>query len=186
MRSRCFPEGAGLFALGVAVISGVGYDSVQGEEPSGLSRSTIAPDGLEVFLGPPLPRERVRDVVLSGMDEILRCYRAAGQPDLTGKVVVKWTILANGRVEGTTIKESTLDAPSIDACIVDVVTGLEFPRPLGGGIVNVTYPFEFIPSATSCPAQPDPDGGPDQRGSTGCGRSSAVFGCHRDAGRGQE
>jgi hypothetical protein len=39
--------------------------------------------------------------------------------------------------------KSTLQDPEIEACVGRLLCRWEFPKPLGGGIVLVTYPFNF-------------------------------------------
>jgi hypothetical protein len=39
------------------------------------------------------------------------------------------------------VHESDLDSPAVEACVVRVMSSLRFPKPMGGGIVIVTYPF---------------------------------------------
>lgn len=64
-------------------------------------------------------------------------------PELSGKVVVKFVISATGSVASATVTESTLDEPSVETCIVNKVKRWVFPEPAGGGIVVVNYPFIF-------------------------------------------
>ena len=41
------------------------------------------------------------------------------------------------------IASSTLNNPAIDQCVRKQALTMRFPRPRGGGIVVVTYPYVF-------------------------------------------
>ena len=41
------------------------------------------------------------------------------------------------------VQSSTVNSPSVEQCIAGAVRRWEFPKPQGGGIVIVTYPFVF-------------------------------------------
>ena len=36
--------------------------------------------------------------------------------------------------------------PEVASCVADVIRGIEFPKPKGGGGVQVNYPFTFRPA----------------------------------------
>jgi hypothetical protein len=90
-----------------------------------------------------LDREIVRRVVRSHMHEVRFCYEKelAQHPDLWGRVMASFTISGNGQVAVSGIQSSTLNYPPVETCIAQAVRRWEFPRPEGGGIVMVSYPF---------------------------------------------
>ncbi len=78
--------------------------------------------------------------------ELHRCYqeRVLKDPSLAGRLVVTWTIGADGRV--TDVAAATVD-PSLAAagvadCITTVVKGMRFGAP-EGSVCRVRYPFEL-------------------------------------------
>jgi hypothetical protein len=39
----------------------------------------------------------------------------------------------------------------LEACVAGVIRAIEFPRPDGGGVIQVNYPFEFHPGKEPSP-----------------------------------
>jgi len=116
------------------------------QEP--LDDSTVTED---VVLGA-LDKSLIDDVVREGMPEIRSCYQSAlaVDPDLEGKIVVKFVIAASGEVSRSEITDDEITDDEIGAedvtdCILDHVDGFVFPPPVGNGIVIVRYPFLFTP-----------------------------------------
>jgi beta-lactamase regulating signal transducer with metallopeptidase domain/biopolymer transport protein ExbD len=95
-----------------------------------------------------LDRTVIQTVIRATLGDIKNCYEAglARSPKLRGRVVARFTIGDAGKVVASAIKKSTLRDERVERCIGDVVGKMEFPRPLGGGIVMVEYPFTFTPS----------------------------------------
>ena len=77
--------------------------------------------------------------------QILYCYerQLSANPDLYGKVAVKFTIAGTGKVETQAINETTLKDKSVEGCILNKIAKWKFPEPKGGTKVLVTYPFLF-------------------------------------------
>ncbi len=46
------------------------------------------------------------------------------------------------------IASSNLTEPSFEACLRSAVATLVFPKPEGGGVVVVRYPFVFAPESS--------------------------------------
>jgi len=92
-----------------------------------------------------LDREIIRRIIAKHRDEIKYCYEKelATQKDLSGKVVIFFTISPTGAVIAAKVRESTLKAPAVEQCITSRVEKWIFPQPAGGGIVEVSYPFIF-------------------------------------------
>ena len=82
-------------------------------------------------------------------NEIKACYERALQkdPTLYGKVAVRWIIDPTGAVPRASLSASTLGNTETEACILRRVRRWRFPPPRGGGVVQVTYPWIFKPSA---------------------------------------
>ena len=73
------------------------------------------------------------------------CYEQelTKKPELGGRIMVQFTIAASGQVIASVLQNSTMGNPRVENCTVQAVRRWEFPKPLGGGIVIVTYPFQF-------------------------------------------
>ncbi len=95
-----------------------------------------------------LDKEIIRRIVRRHMNEIKYCYEQEllKKPELGGRVAVQWTISASGQVVSSVLSSSTLSNARAENCIVQAVRRWEFPKPLGGGIVIVTYPFMLTPA----------------------------------------
>ena len=55
--------------------------------------------------------------------------------------MVQFTIAATGQVVVSKVQSSTLQSPKVEKCIATAVRRWLFPKPKGGGIVIVSYPF---------------------------------------------
>jgi outer membrane biosynthesis protein TonB len=64
-------------------------------------------------------------------------------PKLAGKIKVKFIIGGNGFVTTTGVSESSVHNPTLENCIAARVKTWEFPKPKGGGVAIVSYPFVF-------------------------------------------
>ncbi|MBL8912030.1 MAG: AgmX/PglI C-terminal domain-containing protein [Archangium sp.] len=73
------------------------------------------------------------------------CYEFVLQrvPHAGGKLAVAWTIGPEGNVVQSEITEDTTEQPEIGRCVIGVVNAMQFPKPEGGGVVNVTFPWIF-------------------------------------------
>jgi Ca-activated chloride channel family protein len=92
-----------------------------------------------------LDKEIVRRVVRQHRKQIKYCYEKELQasPKLSGTVVVRFVIDAGGNVTAASIKETTLGDSAVESCLLRVIRRWVFPRPKGGGVVIVNYPFAF-------------------------------------------
>lgn len=93
----------------------------------------------------PLDRELIRRVIQSHRSEIRHCYESEleRQPGLAGKIAIRFVIGAQGAVTSASSVSTTMSSPPVETCLVARVRSWRFPRPRGGGIVIVTYPFVF-------------------------------------------
>jgi TonB family protein len=75
--------------------------------------------------------------------EVNRCYEAglALRPDLAGRVDVRVSIGAEGRVTSVTVVESTLGDAQVEACIARTLSDARFPPTVG--TTQVEMPFVF-------------------------------------------
>jgi TonB family protein len=75
------------------------------------------------------------------------CYEPelAKNPKLSGRIEVQFTISAEGKVIAVVLVSSTMNNPKVERCLVNAIRRWRFPKPSGGGIVIVKYPFSFSP-----------------------------------------
>jgi hypothetical protein len=103
----------------------------------------ISSDGVTVIKA--LDRELIRRVIDAHRAQVRYCYERAlvREPGLFGKVSLVWTIGSGGRVRGARVTQSTLSSAEVGRCVASKIRGWRFPKPRGGGVVIVHYPFVF-------------------------------------------
>jgi pSer/pThr/pTyr-binding forkhead associated (FHA) protein/Skp family chaperone for outer membrane proteins len=91
-----------------------------------------------------LSREAIAKVVRKHLRQIQYCYEKnlLLSPNLSGKVIMEWTIATSGSVTVVKTKKNTMASPAVAMCISAKIKGWKFPKPKGG-IVVVAYPFIF-------------------------------------------
>jgi TonB family protein len=92
-----------------------------------------------------LDKEVIRKIIHENREQIRACYETAltRKSDLKGKVSVKFTISAEGPVSAAEIVADTPGDHPLAECVANAVKTWTFPKPQGGGVVIVTYPFIF-------------------------------------------
>ncbi len=92
-----------------------------------------------------LDRDAIAEVIRRNLGQIRYCYerQLSSNPDLYGKVLVKFTIGAQGEVAAQRVENSTLKSAMVEGCIMRRMASWTFPQPKGGTQVNVSYPFLF-------------------------------------------
>jgi hypothetical protein len=122
--------------------SGSGY----GRGAGGLGgRRATAPDvvpGTAEVRGS-LDKEIIRRIIRRHLNEVKFCYERelVKNAGLSGRVMIQFTISGTGAVVASAVQSSTMNNPTVEMCIAQSVRRWEFPKPQGGGIVVVTYPF---------------------------------------------
>lgn len=119
-----------------------GFGSLNGGK-AGKAGIGLIEDESEITGG--LDREVIAQYIKSQLGQILYCYerQLSANPDLFGKVAVRFTISGNGHVEEQKIGDTTLKNKTVESCILGKVSKWKFPEPKGGTKVLVTYPFMF-------------------------------------------
>jgi hypothetical protein len=87
----------------------------------------------------------IDQVIQRHMSQIKYCYaRQLNQnPDLGGKISIKFVIANDGSVSNGQVKTSTMNNDAVEDCMVRQFHRMQFPPPKGNGIVVVSYPFVF-------------------------------------------
>jgi outer membrane biosynthesis protein TonB len=124
---------------GGAGISGASTGDVGAERKvSGIVKSEApAVDGQ---LDPNVVVKEVR----ARMSAIKACYDRAlkRNPNLSGKVVIRWTITPAGTVSGVEVDQDSMGDNEVSGCIKGHIARWRFPAP-SGGAVEVSFPFVF-------------------------------------------
>ena len=95
-----------------------------------------------------LDKEIIRRIIRRHLNEVKFCYEGelARNPELGGRIVVQFTIAGSGRVLASVLQTSTMKNARVETCTVNAVKRWEFPQPVGGGLVIVSYPFVLAPA----------------------------------------
>ena len=114
-------------------------------EGSDAGVATDAVPSVPVPIRGSLDKEVIRRVIRKHINPVKICYerKLVVQPGLEGRVNVQFVIDADGTVPVSGVSSSTLNDPSVEDCIGEAICSWEFPKPTGGGIVIVSYPFNF-------------------------------------------
>jgi len=102
-----------------------------------------------------------KTVILGGMDpDIIRkiiedhipqfryCYQKEldkASREFSGVVRLNFIIGASGHVTKAGVDSYSPLPTRVKGCVVNVLRGIKFPEPLGGGVVEVNQPFNFYP-----------------------------------------
>jgi TonB family protein len=124
---------------GAGGIEGASTGSAAAEKKVTGSVKSEAP-AVDGSLDPSLVAKEVK----ARIGAIKACYERAlkRNPNLSGKVVVHWTITAAGTVSGVDIEQDSIGDSEVASCIKQLVARWRFPAP-SGGAVEVSYPFVF-------------------------------------------
>lgn len=122
----------------------------------------------EPTVGPAMSKEVIQRVIRRHRNRFRYCYEKelSRDPKLAGKSVLSFTISPEGRVG----EVSAHGMPKLEACMTRAAEAMRFPKPIGGGVVKISYPFIFSPAegseaqATPTP-QKTPEAGDGARGS---------------------
>jgi len=95
-----------------------------------------------------LPPEVIQRIVRQNYGRFRLCYENGlrNNPNLQGRVSVRFVIGRDGSVSNVGNAGSDLPDPGVVSCVTRAYYGLSFPQP-EGGIVTVVYPIMFSPGS---------------------------------------
>jgi len=162
--------GTGQGTIGLGSIGTLGHSPGTGTGAgygSGFGRLG-AQSPLKVNVGAPtatgkLAPEVIRRIVRAHITRLHHCYERSLQqdPNLQGKIAVRFVIEPNGAVSSVADAGSTITDKAMMSCTLNTFQAMLFPAPEGGGKVVVTYPLVFAqpdspPATATPPAAPTP------------------------------
>lgn len=91
-----------------------------------------------------IDRDMVRRIVRAHINEVRSCYNAglSKNPNLAGRVLIKFTIMPTGKVATSIVEENTTKDTAVGDCIAKAVKRWGFPK-VSKGTAIVTYPFRL-------------------------------------------
>jgi pSer/pThr/pTyr-binding forkhead associated (FHA) protein len=126
--------------------TGTGY-GVGGGRGGMRGRTSSVP---QVRIGQPnavgdLDKAIIRRYIKRNISKITYCYekQLLAKPGLQGTVSTQFFIAPNGKVQSSNAKGVDGEVAN---CVAGVIGAIEFPKPKGGGGVQVNYPFTFRPT----------------------------------------
>lgn len=135
---------------GVVGRCGVNCQGMGGGFASGTNGHTaraprIRPEGVTETSGR-LPAETIQRVVRQNFGQFRMCYENGlrTNPNLAGRVAVRFVISSDGRVTNAANGGSDLPDAGVVSCVVRGFYSLGFPAP-ESGVVTVVYPIQFSP-----------------------------------------
>lgn len=91
----------------------------------------------------------IRRILREHIPQFRYCYQKeldrSASRDISGMIRLLFTIGASGHVSRAGVDGSTSLPGHVKKCVVGVLRGIQFPRPMGGGTVDVKQPFNFYP-----------------------------------------
>jgi Ca-activated chloride channel family protein len=143
------PEGVSDYAVG----KGSGVLGCLGTRGKGGGYASSGGFG-GIGTGRSMPRARVmgstskssiQKVIRKNISKVNRVYERAllKNPNLKGKIVVSFVVGPKGTVTSAKITYSTIKCAKMQAEILKVIKRMKFPKPAGGGSIQVSYPFIF-------------------------------------------
>ncbi len=121
-----------------------GYGQGVGSLGRKTDRDVAITAGVAQVMGS-IDKELIRKVIQEHAAQIRFCYeeQLAVNPKLAGKVAIKWVIDADGNASNPTVDASstTLNNDKVQQCMMARIVSWQFPKPKGGGIAVITYPW---------------------------------------------
>lgn len=143
---------AGRLGLAEPIRTGVFSPLVRypgGDTPPSTGESGGPFAGSPILLGV-LAKEEIDAVMKkpANMGRVRRCYgHFLGRgSSASGKITIKFVIAKDGTVASAVVKSSEIEDEGLLGCLTGTIATYVFPRPAGGGIVIVSYPFVFSPA----------------------------------------
>lgn len=130
-------QGTGSKGQGLSQVSGQLTGAGGSAAASALDEEADVEGGLDP--------EIIASFIRTRLGEILHCYerQLTSNPNLYGKVAVRFIIGANGQVDSSRVTQTSLKNASVESCVIQRISRWKFPLPKGGTQVIVTYPFMF-------------------------------------------
>jgi hypothetical protein len=146
----------GLIGKGGGRGTGSGYARGAGQGFGGRGKRVPRVRQAKARVDGALDSDIVRRVVRAHINEVRACYNQGltRDPELEGRVEVAFTIGSTGNVVTSTLGDSTLGDRRVGDCIARSSKRWRFPKPRGGGLVQVRYPFALSPGSVGAGASP--------------------------------
>jgi len=101
----------------------------------------------DIVLEGGLDRAVIQATIAKYLNQVRACYEARLRinPGLVGQVTMKFEVGPGGTLNYSKVARSSLGDPEVGSCIADKMMSWQFPKPVGGVNVRVSYPFLLRP-----------------------------------------
>ncbi len=108
-------------------------------------QSAIQSGGAGAIVMGALERSVIDSYIRRNLAKIRWCYERelAKSPNIFGRIKVEFTITKSGSVRNSNVIRTTMGNSTVEKCVANQIKKIRFPKPKGGGIVVVNYPFVF-------------------------------------------
>lgn len=103
--------------------------------------ASASPPAREMTVFGAVDAAEVRRVVEQQCSAANACLERARAQKLDGRVNVKFIVSPAGTVVSAQVALSTVEGSELGNCLTSALRACTFPRPKGGGVAVVTYPF---------------------------------------------
>ncbi|MBC7753284.1 MAG: AgmX/PglI C-terminal domain-containing protein [Moraxellaceae bacterium] len=112
---------------------------------TGSSGATPIPLGNEANVAQGLDRDQIAAVINRNIGQVTYCYEQGlkDTPGIRGRIAIAFVIGGTGSVKSANVDSTSLNAKSVEDCIVMRLKTWKFPVPEGGVDVQVKYPFKL-------------------------------------------
>jgi hypothetical protein len=121
-----------------------GYGQGVGNLGRKSDRDVAITAGTAMVMGS-IDKELIRKVIQEHAAQIRFCYeeQLAVNPKLAGKVTIRWVIDADGNASNATVDAggTALASDKVHQCMMARIVSWQFPKPKGGGIAVISYPW---------------------------------------------
>lgn len=132
--------GYGNALIGSGTGAGMGYGNGRSLSAMPLSQDIILEGGLN--------KSVISATIAKYLNQVRACYEDAlrGNPGLMGQVTMDFEINGTGKLNFAKAGKSSLGNAQVPECIAGRMLLWEFPKPLGGVNVKVSFPFVLRPA----------------------------------------
>ncbi len=137
----------GLIGKGGGGGTGSGYGRGSGAGFGGKGKRVPQVRQAKATVKGALDKDIIRRIVRAHINEVRACYNTGLtlNPKIGGRIEVEFVIDGKGVVSSSVVKTNTVPDTAVSRCVAKAVKRWKFPKPRGGGLVTVTYPFNLSP-----------------------------------------
>jgi len=108
-------------------------------------QSAIKIGGMNAVVMGALERSVIDAYIRMNLAKVRWCYEKelAKTPNIFGRIKINFTITKTGAVRKSKVLRTTMGNAAVEKCVARQIKKIRFPKPKGGGIVVVNYPFVF-------------------------------------------